>query len=227
MDYALSGWAIASERIHMARVLQTTLRSSALLVTVLFGTVASNAAVIDVPNVTINSGSYRAFQDTTTGLTWLDLNNVFFTNHTYNTVNTLLAGSGFHLATLSELQALQASIPAVPANFAGEAPIIGANYAGSPFATGSRDLAWGIYEDGNALDGISYSWKYAGDLSWNFTGNAVGQSNALMSVNSTDQDLGAWIVGNGSSAVPEPGTFGLLGLSLVGAAAFRFRSRKA
>lgn len=51
-------------------------RSSALLTVFLLGTVAANAGVIDVPNVTIGGNSYRAFQDTTTGLTWLDLDNL-------------------------------------------------------------------------------------------------------------------------------------------------------
>lgn len=202
------------------------MRSSALLVTLLFGTVAANAGVIDVPNVTIGGGSYRAFQDSTTGLTWLDLDNLFFTNHTYNTINALLDGSGFHLATFSELEGLQASIPAIPGNYASEASIIGANYPGSPFSTGSRDLAWGIYEDGNPSDGVAYSWKYSNDSEWNVYESGVDQNLEIRFANAQDQDLGAWIVGN-SSPVPEPGTFGLLGLSFVGAAAFRFGRRRA
>lgn len=209
-------------------VSKSILQSSALLATLLFGTLAANAAVVDVPNVSINAGSYRAFQDTSTGLAWLDLDNVFFTGHTYNTINALLAGSGFHLATLTELQALQASIPANPATFYAEAPIVGGNYAGSPHATGSRGLIWGIYEDGNALDGISYSWHYENEAIWNFGPNTVGPDQTLQSANSFDQDLGAWVVGGKvASAVPEPGTFSLLGLTIAGVAALRVHRRKA
>jgi hypothetical protein len=114
--------------VLMTKPVKTALHSCALLVTMIFSTITANAGVIDVPNVPVGVNSYRAFQDTTTNLVWLDLDNVFFTDHTYNTVVALLSGSGFHLANLAEIQALQASIPAAPANFSAEAAIVGANY---------------------------------------------------------------------------------------------------
>ena len=73
-----------------------------------------HAAVIDKPDVVIGTNSYRAFQDTTTENVWLDLDNFFSKGYNYNDIVALLSGSDFHLATLPEMAALQASIPAVP-----------------------------------------------------------------------------------------------------------------
>ena len=90
----------------------------------MLASIPMQASVVNVSDVTIGSSSYRAFQDTTTSLVWLDLDNFFASSETYNSISALLVGSDFHLATLRELQTLQASIPAVPANFLSEAAVI-------------------------------------------------------------------------------------------------------
>jgi hypothetical protein len=123
-----------------------------------------------------------------------------------------------HLATLTELQALQASMPAVPANFLSDAQIVGGNYPLSPHATGSRGIIWGIYEDGDPSDGVGYSWKYDTDVSWNTSANAILRTDIFPDSNATARDLGAWVVGNaGPAEVPEPGTVGMMltGLAAV------------
>ncbi len=195
-----------------------------LIVVMSLGLLPANAGVINTSNVTIGANSYRAFLDTTTGYTWLDLDNFFDSTTTYNSLVSLLSGSGFHLATLAELQALQASIPAVPANFASEVVIVGGNYAGSPYATGTRNLMWGIYEDGSPSDGISYAWKYDTDTSWHGSSNTLAATDTLRSLNPTNQDLGAWIVGT-AAAVPEPGTTMLLVTGLAALAVLSPRGR--
>jgi hypothetical protein len=193
------------------------------LVAILFATAPAKAGVIDVPDVTIGGSPYRAFQDTTTSLTWLDLDNFATSNETYNTIVTLLIGSGFHVATTAELLVLEASIPAVPANFSAEAPIVGGNYAGSPYLSGSRNLIWGLYDDGDPTL-ISWAWKFDTDTTWQSTVDAFDPNSALSSVNAApDQDLGIWIVGTGSQSVPEPGTMFLFGLGAVGLAVARRR----
>jgi len=201
-------------------------KSLVLLFLVLLCGSALPAAVINIPDVTIGGNPYRAFQDTTTGLQWLDLDNFFFTSTTYDSLLPLLSGSGMHLATLSELNGLQASIPAIPANFAGEAVIVGGNYSGSPNATGSRDLIWGIYEDGDPTNGVSYSWKYGSDSGWNFATDIVSQSAVFPDANSTERDLGAWIVSTTTfSPVPEPGTMGIVLLGLASLTAWKHRKQ--
>lgn len=192
-----------------------------LLAVVLCGLMPAGAGVINIPDVMIGSDSFRAFQDDTTNLEWLDLDN-FFSGYTYYGIVALLAGSGYHLATLSELQALQASIPAVPANFAAEAPIVGANYPGSPYAAGERSLMWGIYEDGNPSDGISYSWKFDNDTSWKVV------SNVMMEGNLNNGDLGAWVVADAAGAeIPEPSTVALMGIGSACLVLVRRSARRA
>jgi hypothetical protein len=193
----------------------------AVLALLSMGNSLASAAVIDVSDVVVAGSSYRAFQDTTTGLVWLDLDNFFFDNTaTYNSIVILLAGSGFHLASITDLLLLTGSIPAVPANFNAEAVVVGANYAGSPHATGTRSLMWGIYEDGNSADGVSYVYRFGSSTFWNMGSNLVSATAALNSVNSTDSDLGAWIVAD-AAEVPEPVGAALVGLGLAWAALLR------
>lgn len=179
------------------------------------------ASVIDVSDVVVAGSSYRAFQDTTTGLVWLDLDNFFQDDTaTYNSIVTYLAGSGYHLASMTDLLLLMASIPAIPANFDAEAVIVGANYPGSPYATGTRNLMWGIYEDGNSADGVSYVWRFSSDTNWGVGPNIVSATAVLNTVDPTDRDLGAWIVADAAD-VPEPAAAALVGLGLAWAALLR------
>jgi hypothetical protein len=113
-----------------------------------------------------------------------------------------------------------ASIPAIPANFNAEAVIVGANYPGSPYATGTRSLMWGIYEDGNSTDGVSYVWRFSTDTNWGVGANLISATAVLNAVEATHKDLGAWIVADAAD-VPEPTGAALVGLGLAWAALLR------
>ena len=180
-----------------------------------------HATVIDKPDVVIGANSYRAFQDTTTGNVWLDLDNFFSKGYTYNGIVALLSGSDFHLATLPEMAALQASIPAVPGNFAAEVLIVGGNYPGSLYADGARSLMFGAYDDGDSAM-VSTFWRY--DITagpWSHTTDSISSDLPLSNLSA---DFGAWVIGP-TQAIPEPETYALLltGLGLLG---FVARPRK-
>jgi len=190
----------------------------------------ADASIINSSNVVINAQTYTTFQDTTTSLTWLKLDNFWNHTDTYNSVVATLTGSNFHLATLSDLSALQASIPAIPANFTAESIISGGNYiagGGNPLSPANRDLMWGIYEDGNPSNGVSYSWKYGSDISWQFGPNSVSASQLLYTANSFNQDLGAWVVSNSVLTVtPEPSSLVLLGTAVSVGLVWRRRRQR-
>ncbi|QDT31066.1 PEP-CTERM sorting domain-containing protein [Thalassoglobus polymorphus] len=189
------------------------IQRAAACVAVLIATAGQvQAGIINSADVIIGGNSFSTFTDDSTSLVWLDLDNFWDVTSTYNSIDSLLAGSGFHLATLPELNILQASIPAVPANFSSEVVILGGNYVGNPHPGTDRELIWGIYNDGNSLDGISYSWKYDGYTNWNFATNALSANQSLRSANSNNQDLGAWVVADSVSAVPEPSSLALFGI---------------
>jgi hypothetical protein len=208
-------------RRPLTRVLHGRIRLTVTVALFLLAGMPAVAGVIDVANVTIGASQFRAFKDQTTDRTWLDLDN-FFTGYSYNSVEALLVGSGFHIATYDEVLALEASIPAVPANFAAEAAIIGANYPGSPHALGLRSLMWGVYA--SAGTEVYYAYRYGGDTNWWSNGASIGKADLLSVENPQEQDLGAWVVADAASGVPEPGTFGLLAAGL-GVAALRRRMR--
>jgi hypothetical protein len=181
-----------------------------------------HATVIDTPDVVIGTNSFRTFQDVSTGKIWLDLDNFFGSSYSYNSVVTLLSGTQFHVATLSDMNALQASIPAVPANFAAEVVIVGGNYLGSPYANGTRSLMYGVYDDGGlgaptyASDFFRYSTT---TISW---GQNIDSLRTDLPLSFLAPDVGVFVVGP-TQPFPEPETYAMMlaGLGLLGFAARR------
>jgi hypothetical protein len=156
-----------------------------------------SASIANGPDVVIGGSTYRTFVDETTGLRWLDLDNFWDETSTYDSIAALLAGSSFRLARTPELEELQASIPAIPANFSAETLIVGGNSIdGNPHPGEDRDLMGGIFDDGDSSDGVAYSFKTGVSDSWSFATNALSPSVPLRSSQPTYQDLGAWIVSN-------------------------------
>lgn len=184
-----------------------------IIFTIVFMTsTVSHAFVIDSADVTIGGQSYGTFIDDTTNLTWLDIDSFWDRYSSYNSITALLSGSGFHLATLAELQTLQTSMPAIQANYTTDALIVGGNYYGNPHPGWDRNLMGGIYDDGDD-SGISLSWRWD-NTDWLFSADRLAPDHNIFRINGAHQDTGAWIVSDQVLAVPEPSILWLLGIGL-------------
>ena len=159
----------------------------------LIGTIGSaNAALVQNGNGT--------FSDTSTGYQWQDISTFWGTDT--SSMSALLK-PGFHFASLTELNTLQLSAPAIPGNFVSDAAAMGVPL---PTAGLNRQLIWGVYGDLT-----QWSWKFDYDTAWNF--NPISVTNY--------PDMGAFAVN--TQPVPEPETYAMLlaGLGLMSVVARR------
>lgn len=195
-----------------------------------WGAQSAQAGVVNSADVVIGGNTYHTFEDDVSGLTWLDLDNFWDATTTYNDVESMFASTNFHIATLSDITALESSIGTPSgAAFATTAFIVGGNYVGKP-GFGDRDLLWGAFDDGSGSATVTdYAYQYV-DQGWQHGDDATNKSATLRSHNSTSQDLGVWVVSNNAiTAVPLPAasTMGFGMMALVGAGVLIRRRRQA
>ena len=175
----------------------------------------SCAAVIDSADV----NGYTTFQDTNTGLVWLDLDNFYDSTSTYGTTGydmiSAATTAGFTFATKSKVEGLLGGLSLASGEWSSYASIMG---YGIP-----RNLIWGMYDD---LNGNPYGWaySYSTDSSWGYADDSTDASSIQNLGFSGQVDMGIWAYQT-SSPVPEPATFILLGSGLAGLAFYR-RKRK-
>lgn len=178
--------------------------------------IAAQAAVIESSNVTIDGSSYETFLDDTTNLIWLDIDSFWNTANTYNTITTLLSGSGFHIANFQEIDDLQLSMPAIPSTFTDDAVIVGGNYVGHLTHTDPRDIIWGLYndDDQNTTINVGLAHRLGTATIWTTAPSTVNPNTQLADWNTTYKDLGAWVVSD--APVPIPAAVWLFGSGLIG-----------
>ena len=172
------------------------------MATMLIG--SAQAVLIDLPAV----NGFGYFRDTQSGYTWMDLNN--YRGLTYGEIRSALVGTGFHIATETEVRDMTIS--------AGSADDI------ISITGGMGGIPWGVYETPSSTYFLYSAW-YHGNPSdclygqWFITerDQGVAQDSRLVGY------PGIWIVNPTSSSVPDRSNsillfgaaFGLLAISQV------------
>jgi hypothetical protein len=152
------------------------------------------------------------FEDTSTGLVWLQLPDMF--NLSYAAQVTAAESAGFTVANFATVSTLWADTDLGSGDWTSVEAITG--------GSSSRALIWGNYADTLNVGGGPNGWGYAygGDTSWSYYNpDAPAESFS---------DLGLWAYETSSqqSSVPEPASLALVGLGLLAAAAARRKAKQ-
>ena len=151
------------------------------------------AILVDLPD----TAEFGYFLDTESGLIWMDIDSYF--NKNYFEVESVLVGTGFHIAKLEETQQLQNSSNMQTWE---ELKLIIGDSA-------SRELIWGFFDDGNGnnLESWMEWWHDFGHTDWHVWIDCDLKEYKW-------PDLGAWVVSDAPG--PEPSTWLLLLFGLSG-----------
>ena len=181
--------------------------------------VPAGATVVEHADVIIGGTTYRAFEESSNGRVWLDLDNFFSTAFTFNSMKAVLAGSDFHIATVAEMQSLGASMDGGAATFAHDVEIVGGNYPGGAHSHGLRAVMAGLFDDGGKGPEVGNAFRF--DISTDLV-LRLDFYGPDVPVAAIAEDYGIWVAGSRQS-VPEPQS---LALVLAGLAGWRLVGRR-
>jgi hypothetical protein len=193
------------------------LRALIVGIAIMAGTAAaSHAAIISGPTV----DGLATFEDTATGLTWLELND-FFNESPQEMVATATA-AGFTFADPSTAAGLVTDLPLGAGQWSSYAPIIG--------SAPNRQLFWAVYDPGPPWAQVGLVgdfFAYSNDTLW---GNCVNcySYDVIANQNTDDADMNifAYQVTTQSNATPEPASLTVFSAGLFGLGLFRQRRRR-
>lgn len=168
--------------------------------------VAAGAHASIIAGPTVNG--LATFQDTSTGLVWLKLNDFF--NESAQQMVATAAASGFTWSDATHAESLLADLPLGNNQWSTYAATIG--------SAPNRDLYWASY--GPASDGSDeYSYAYSDATSWSGC-PACDDYASVENGNGPYADMNVFAY---AASVPEPASWAVFGVSLVALGLFRYR----
>jgi hypothetical protein len=146
-----------------------------------------------------------------------------FWDQTYTQIAADVTGTGFALATESQVQTLfaDAGNPLTEPVYNNLASIMGGAWSGGA-EPGGREIIWGDYLS-TGLSTENWAWAYGPNIG----GNGWNIENQSQPLSYAYADLGAWVVSGTSTSVPDgASSLLLLGLSTVALLSYRQKLRR-
>lgn len=167
---------IKRQIFHFKKLIMKSLLKN-LLIVFLFTSTTVFAQITSGPTIS----GLTTFKDSSTGMTWLRLDNFF--NKTPDQMIATANAAGFALADTSRLDTLLGGLPLTGGTSAWD------QYASIMGRAPNRELIWGAYNSNT----VNYGWAYAyrGATNWSINPNEW-PGNSVPNDGSPDADMNLW-----------------------------------